>query len=191
MRLNTIIERISSSYHHSTEYNDIRKHCSYFLKESTRLPLLKNLSIKYKDIQRVKVRIKDKTDDFIETFNEALSDINKLRQRAVFANGEKTFEDLYEDNKEPFYIFPINGYKFLYSNEVIDSGVIYQNTFDIIVEQNHDIETMTRVLKYNYTDKNLREGIVSGSEIMFYGIPYYYAVRKSSVVSYDTIIEDN
>lgn len=163
---------------HKVKRNPIPQECSMYLKESQGLPLLKNFPSHYKDFHKVKMRQRKKNDEFYKTFNEAFNNPN-LRQRSITVNGESSF--ISENNvMEPFYVFPINGYKYLYSLEVTNSKQDYRDAFELIVEIFHDKEIVEDLLKYSYISKNLKEGIEHGSEIIIYNIPYCYAVRASN-----------
>ncbi len=164
--------------------------CSIFLEQSDGLPLLKNLPCHYEDFRKVKLRMrKRKADsDFAKTFNEAFDQIPHLRQRAMFANGANTFV-AETGEKEPFYIFPVDGFQFMYSLEVTNSNTDYMKAFDTILEQfRGDSNLMEQVLKYTYTQEQLNEGIRHGSEIILYNMPYCYAIRKRSAELYSTLI---
>lgn len=159
--------------------------CTQFLKESEGLPLLKGLpTAAYSSFAKIKVRHRKQKGAFTETFNNAL-DVIKLRQRAIFANSPT--------QKYQYYIFPTNKYRFVYSEEVQDSGEEYKNVFESLLDkfdQNPEkaIAITTDLLKYTYTDKNLAEGIQRKSEIIIYNVPFYYAV-KQSIVNYDNLLE--
>lgn len=161
--------------------------CSQFIEEAGDQSLLKSLSNQYDDVHKVKVR-KRKTQTFDNTFNEAFNFHYELRQRSVFANGQSSFvsEGIQTDT---FYVFPIDGYKFMYCNEVQNSTVEYQQVFDSIVDgfgQSKGNEVITEMLKFTYIHDNLNEGISNGSELIFYNIPYYYAVRAN--MEYDSLL---
>lgn len=183
MQLNEVLHSRSNFIH------PLMIECSMYLEESRGLPLLKNLPSSYKDFQKIKVRKRKKSDSFTKTFNEAFDEIPELRQRAIFANGEKTFKLSESAGYEAFYIFPIDGYKFKYSIEVTNSKEDYQEAFVTIVEQIGDDNIIEQLLKYTYTSTNLHEGISRGAEIIFYGIPYYYAVRANTITNYSDFIK--
>ena len=176
----------------------IAERCSDFIEESEGHPLLKNLPTDYGDFHKVKVRLrknrKEDTKDFAEMFNNAFKDeIHKLRERAIFSNGETTFRESEDEEQEPFFIFPIDGYDYMYSGEVENSSTNYKNAFDSILEQLGEGEgedIITELLKFNYTTDNLAEGIDSGSEIIIYGIPYFYAIRAQTVDNYQDLIKN-
>lgn len=160
--------------------NPIIKECKQFLTLSEGHPLFKNLPKSYNDFYKVKVRKRKTQDKFTKTFNEAFDEIPDLRQRAIFAYAEVTETE----QQEPFYIFPIDGFKFMYSHEVTNSKDDYKQAFELIIEYIGDKTIMEQLLKYTYTDVNLVEGITRGSEIIIYNIPYFYAVRASTVMEY-------
>jgi hypothetical protein len=181
MRINDLYQN-----HQSTkEVHLLRTNCSQFFKESHGLPLLKNLSIAYSDFHKVKVRKrKGESGDFTETFNEAFEEQHPgIRQRAIFANGPSSFEPIFGEGMEPFYVLPINGYKFMFSREVENSGQEYKQVFETLFHEfgeEKGNEVITDLLRFTYTSSNLHEGIESGSELIIYGIPYFYAVRAAS-----------
>ena len=168
------------------------KECSNFLENARGLPLLKNLPAQYEDFRKVKLRRRKQKgkDEFAKTFNEAFGDIPDLRQRAMFANGPSSFIAETED-KEPFYVFPTDGFKFMYSLEVTNSNTDYMEAFDTILSQFHgNNELMEQVLKYTYTHDALHEGIEHGSEIILYNMPYCYAIRQRSAECYEDLLQD-
>lgn len=175
--------------HHQIDFQGIqlvREHCSQYLKEAAGFPLLKALPASYADFQRVKVRMQKHKDALNEVFDKAFGEeFYNLRQRAVFA---KTTLTESKDGFETFYIFPTDGYKILYSTSVTNSNSDYRQVVDTIVEQLEDhqqaTELLSDVLKMSYRTDNLCEGIASNAEIIFYGIPFYYAVRASVVTDY-------
>lgn len=169
----------------------LHERCSQFLGDAGDLPLLKNLPAEYEDFHKVKVRKrkpKDATKEFAETFNEAFeTELRDLRERAVFANGSSSFEPTISSDLDIFYVFPIDGYKFMYSKEVENSSQDYKTVFDAIFEEfgsDKGNELITDLLKFSYTSEHLREGIEQGSEIIIYNIPYFYAIRVSTVNDY-------
>lgn len=170
----------------------LNEQCSQFLNESNKLPLYKNLGTSYNDFNKVKVRKRKGTGEFNETFNEAFETQHPgIRQRAIFANGPTSFQPVFENNLEPFFIFPTNNYKFMYSKEVENSGEEYKKVFETLFEtfgETKGNEVLTDLLRFTYTSDSLYEGINSGSEIIIYGIPYFYATRVASVDSYQELL---
>jgi len=169
----------------------IKQECSQFIQESYGIPIHKALPSTYPDLHKVKARFKKKTDEVTDAFNKAFeTDVAKLRQRAIFAYSTPPI--LTEDT-DLFYVFPINNYKFLYSQEVTNSSSDYRQVINTLFETFHNtdkaIEIVTDLLKYTYSTENLYEGIVAKAEIIFYGIPFYYAVRVDPNLSYKQIIK--
>ncbi len=176
-------------YNHVFADVDIIKHrCSQFIGESDGLPIVKNLPHGYKDFQKVKVRKRKQTNSFSNTFNEAFVDeMQGLRERAVFVNGCVTIEE----NLDLFYIFPANGYSFLYSSEVENSSENYKQVFESIFkvwDEDAGKDVVNDLLRFTYVSENLSTGIELGAEIILYNIPYYFAIRESCVESYDSLL---
>lgn len=188
--------RINDLYCHIEDTKKIqilKTSCSQFLRESRGLPLLKNLPSSYKDFHKVKVRKrKGESGEFADTFNEAFETQHPgIRNRAIFANGIASFNPSESLEHEPFYIFLIDGYKFIYSREVMNSGEEYKQVFHTLFEQfgeERGNEVLTDLLRFTYTSTNLYEGIDSGSEIIVYGIPYFYAIRTSTIKDYSELL---
>lgn len=178
------------------EFRLISERCSQFLEDAGSLPLLKNLPQEYNDFHKVKVRkrkkLKEDTEGFAHTFNGAFeAELHSLRERAVFANGPASFEPADMPSLDPFYIFPIDGYRFMYSKEVENSSQDYKTVFDAIFEEfgtERGNEVLVELLKFSYTSTNLHEGIEQGSEIIIYNIPYFYAIRTTSVEDYSVLL---
>jgi hypothetical protein len=187
MQLRQIFE-----HKHYEAFAGLREACSDFLRESHLTPLFKNLPNAYDDVHKVKVRKRKQRSGFVEVFNEAFDDeFVELRQRAVFTNGASTLAEAQRD-EEPFYVFPINGFKFLYSSEVTNSSDEYRTVFESIfqnLDPNAAEETFRDLLKFTYRSTNLHEGILSGAEIIIYNTPYYFAVRESAFPDYDKLLD--
>ncbi len=171
-------------------FQNIRTTCSQFIDESAGMPLFRQLPTSYADVHRVKVRAKKRPSVVGEAFNKAFEqNYANISQRAVFATPTQPVTD---NAHEPFYVFPINGFRFIYSKEVLESTSGYQQVMNTIVEQLKDEQAATELvsdlLKFSYTSVNLYEGINSNCEIILYGIPYYYAVRCSAYQEYQQLI---
>lgn len=168
----------------------IRSSCSHFIESTEGRPLYRNLSASYGDVHRVKVRAKKHTSYVGEVFNKAFRDsYQNISQRAIYAQPHMIHE--HQDSVEPFYIFPINGFKFIYSTEVNESSEKFQQVLDVISNsvnnENVASDLVSELLQFSYTSKSLTEGIKAGSEIIIYGIPYFYAVRCSKYPDYSQI----
>ncbi len=166
----------------------IGQQCSTFIEESQQLPLFKNMPADYSDVQKVKARKRNIKSVFAETFNEAFSEqFDDLCQRAIYAYSSM----IKEQSNDPFYVFPINGYKYLYSTEVTSSNENYKQVLEMMFDQfgnDKGREVIADLIKFSYSSTNLHEGIEKGSEMIFYNIPYYYVVRVASVPQYDDLL---
>lgn len=167
----------------------IRELCGQFVCESDGEPIYKLLPNSYTNFQKVKVRQQKRLEEVDHAFNKAFQSYANLRQRTVFANGVILEQ---QHDMQPFYIFPVDGYRYLYNREIKDSHTEYRKTLNTLLEQldnNIDaVEMITDLLKYTYTNTNLSEAIRSHSEIMFYNIPIFYAARVSAFESYQKLI---
>lgn len=187
MLLNDILEP-----HPTNILQDIKQLCSDYIIESNYNPIYKLLPVKYNDVHRVKVRAQNKEGIVATVYNKAFeNETFNISGRAIITECDKpsSCTDL---NLEPFYIFPLNEYKFLYSKEVKDSSKNTQTTINTIFEQfptDDGIDLMVDILKYTYVNTNLLEGIISKSEIIFYNIPAYYAVRCSKYEKYQQLFK--
>lgn len=168
----------------------IIKECSDYLKESGGNPLIRLLPRAGTDFRKIKVRRKKSGSRFDTLFNNVFIDHPDLRQRCIFVNGLKGLNKSKDSTLDEFYVFPIDGYDYIYSLKVRDSSTEYKETLEKfigVLDENQAVGTFSEVLKYDYVSVNLTEGIKEGSEIILYGIPYYYVIRKSSVKSYSTL----
>lgn len=162
----------------------IANECSQFITESTGRYVVKNLPKKYQGFSKVKVRVGKTKDKISENFNIAFKDRSyKIHERAIFAYTNINLLTN-ENDKEPFYIFPIDGYKILYNPEVKNLQTAYES-----IEIDNDL--MTDVLSMSYDSGELSEVISHQCEIIFYSIPYYYAIRSSLVDDYHAFFTNN
>jgi hypothetical protein len=171
----------------------LQSSCNHFI-NSTNTPLLKNILGKDETFIKSKVRFHKRHNDLISAFNEALSEkyqISNIHQRAIFANGPASFVP--NEESCTYYIFPINGYKFLYNKQVQNCNQQFKNTFEVLLREfNEDNQQATEIIKEilssTYVSENLEQGIVEGSEILIYNIPYYYAISASDFPSYQALL---
>jgi len=162
---------------HTHQIDDIEiiKHrCSQFIEEADGNPIIKNLPQTYENFQKVKVRKRKQKNDFSNAFNGAFADeMQDLRERAVFVNG---YVNIVE-SLDPFYVFPVNGYQFMYSREVENSSENYKQVFESIFkvwDESAATDVVNDLLRFTYISEDLSSGIQSGAEIILYNIPYYY-----------------
>lgn len=159
----------------------IQNECSDFLLESKGQYLIKYLPKKYMGLSKVKVRKGKKINKFGANFNTAFENEQwQIYNRAIFTKANANIQN-YTNNldTEPFYVFPINGYKYLYNTKIHDSEIEYNGltlTDDIISD----------LLKVSYKTDDLINAFDSKCEVIFYNIPYYYALRASILDDYST-----
>lgn len=166
----------------------LKSNCCDFINESRGQPVFKQLPTNYDLFQKVKVRKHKRDDQFISRFNEAFQDeVRDLRQRSVFASGEAPAPT---QEHNVYYIFPKNGYKYMYCTEVQHSTDDYKSVFESIFDNVEAPEDVIRdLLKFAYIREDLFEGIQSKAELIFYNIPFYYAVR-TDFYSYGDLLTD-
>lgn len=165
----------------------VKNECSEFLLESQGLPVFKLLPKRYYDYQKVKVRKTKKSNVFDGIFNSAFSDLaSDIRQRSMFVSGRVLRSTLTEDC---FFVFPVNGYKYMYCAEVQQSTDDYKRVFDAIFENTENPEDIIHdLLKFTYKRERLDAGIAKEAEIIFYNTPYYYAMRATYYRHYNDLL---
>lgn len=154
----------------------IRESCGDFLSQSQDLPLYKSIN-QYTPFVKLKARIRKQNNAFSTVFNETFN-MSKLRQRAIYAHGQTT-----EEQSSQFYLFPTNGFKFLYNPQVTDSSI-----YERVYKQTSDEQLVSQLLIENYHDTDLPTAIESGSEILFFNTPFCYAVNTQSVACYNELL---
>ena len=165
----------------------IKSECSQFLRESKGLPVYRALPKVYNTFHKVKVRHHKRSDSVSEAFNSAFSgEAANLVPRGVFA--QSVIMEATHDT-DPFYVFPINGYRYFYSKGVQNSNLNFRDVMETLQDNISGAFDITRdLIKYTYTNKNLAEGIQSDSEVIFFNIPYFYAVRVADFGNYNRLI---
>lgn len=155
-------------------------------------PLYKVLPSTYGDVSKVKVRQQKpaKATLAAQLINKAFEEhyVN-LTQRSCYSYPSPP---PVHENQDLFYVFPADGYKYLYCMEVTDSHGDLGETIDALIEQvsvSAALDITVDLVRYTYKTTNLYEGISRGAEVVFYNIPCYYAIRASLVPDYTTLIE--
>lgn len=168
----------------------IKKECSDYINLSKGNYAQKPLSFDGRYMKRVKVRKKKNKDDFSELLDEAFQEeYRDIMGRSIFCNGVHSQES---NDKPQFYVFPINGFKVLYNPEIDYYGEymrIYEtltNTMDTDLAR----KTFIDMVEYSYKGNNfdLSEALFSNNEIIFYGIPFFFAVRKDKHPDYGSLL---
>lgn len=165
-------------------FREIAINCQQFIEEAGDQPMIKSCSNQYPDIHRVKVRKRKNNDEFTQTFNEAFYEqYPSVRQRSIIINNSVG------DGLEPFYVFPTDGFKFMYAPNITESDTQYRSTFDNITSSMpyHGKELFQEVLTYTYINDSIKKAITETAEIIIYNIPFFYVVRCN--IKYDKLME--
>lgn len=163
----------------------IKTECSDFIRDSCGIPMYKMLPSNKDAFIKVKARHKKpKNLPLADAFNSAFADVYpNIYYRSIFCN---TNEDDNLPLYEKYYVFPINGFKFLYCNSVKNKTHAYKSAMlgvlDIMVE-NEAISLLSTVLADDYVDKDLHLALEKETEIIIYNIPYFYAIKCSILAS--------
>ena len=157
------------------QLESIVRECSQFLYESDGLPVFKYIDHKRQNFTKLKIRTKNSTSSFEESFNAAFG--SNIRQRSLYASGNLPVTE------NTYYVFPADGYKYVYNPLVSDSN-IYEQQLDSISDQS----LLSEVIQTNYYSNNLVEGIESGAELLFYNTPYCYAVNTTLFDDYKDLL---
>lgn len=166
-------------YHHYTsilldgDLSLLRSQCSQFLRESS-LPLIKTLP-STKAFYKLKARYR-KQDPIAENINNALQ-IPLLLEKSVVVNNAS-------DHLTKFYVFPINGYKFIYSDNIKESTQLF-TMYNII----NNTELYANIIQDLTHNHNINEAIQSNNQIMLYNIPYCYCVNSNAIESYKNLLK--
>jgi hypothetical protein len=182
MRFTELLEQQETSKFLST----VQQCCQQFICESKGLPLFKGLPFDSSIFREVKVRHRNKNDAFIESFNRAFINqhgISNIYQRAIIANGSYVSQC----DQASYYVFPTNGYKYLYNETVTSTSQEYRHTFQHLIEQTDDVsiqKLLSELVSYTYISTALDEGIQSGAEILIFGINKFYAIRQDTYPEY-------
>lgn len=156
-------------------------HCKDFI-NSTDKPLIKSLYSRSGTFEKVKVRHRP-CDIIGECFNNAFADKgNNIYNRGIFINENNVSVNTY-------YVMPVNGYRFLYSKEIKNLHN-YVNRFITEVNTTPDIMLISDMLRLSYIDEKLHVAQASHCEIVIYNIPFFYAVKTSSISNYHDLIKE-
>lgn len=164
----------------------IKNECTEFIQKSNGMPLFKSLHSGRDAFIKVKARHRKVHDESFENaFNSAFQkQTNKMLSKAIFCNTN----EIILPNHENYYVFPIDGYRILYSKNDKNTSKTYQaalsEILDMVAEQ-HAVSLLTTILSDDYTDENLSEALTNKKEILVYNIPYFYAIKCSLFQSLD------
>lgn len=165
----------------------IKKDCSDFLLKSYDNPLIKNLPNSYEDFKKVKIRIKKRQDIISELFNNSFNH-SFLKEKSLFVNGFSKTN--ISDNTEPFYIFPINGFNFMFNPKINSIKEYYESLIKLnsILPNNVSNNVLIELFKLTYIKDDFKNAILSEAEIIIYNIPFYYCVKTKIFKDYKTLL---
>lgn len=144
---------------------------------------MKSLPKSKEGFARIKVRHK-KTNNFIMALNEYFNDSDPmLGNRCVYAG--KPWE-VCDSSSELYYIFPPNGFKYIYINNDNFSTRSFSESFNVLYEFSDQLSktVLKNALRDSVGCGILSEGLSSNSEVLIYNISYYYAIKCSLVEDY-------
>lgn len=158
-------------------YLPILVECQQFLDNSLGMPLLMTLPNRYGGFKRVKVRHrKHRNNETAQAFNRAFN--KRIFQRAVFCDSVTSFTPVLDERvntTDIYYIFPPDGYRFLYNPAIKQLDVDHTN--DDELEQH----LLSDVFAFGYRQDSLWTAIESNTQIILYDIPFYYCVKASTI----------
>ena len=161
--------------------NSIKTECSQYL---NLLPtpdswLMKPMKSNTGMSSKIKIRHKKVKAEYEAEINNVFSsEHQKLLQRCLIAYTSNKSLNL-NDDMTLYYVFPINGFKFMY-NPIIDYSL---QQYDDLLDKLNDMGSSKRDIFYNtiklsFKSDSLIEANQNSCEIIFYNIPYYYAIQK-------------
>lgn len=163
-------------------FNTIKNECSDFMSAS-QSPLFKLVNISTSPVSKIKIRTGKKT-VFGDFLNESLSQYsNTLYGRTVFCSGILPEEP---PTLESAIIFIPNNFRYFHGTV---NHKIREN-FDALILQSYTLgidiyDVLTDAYDQHFS---ISECVEHCTEIGFYGIPYYYAVRLRYFHDYEKII---
>lgn len=158
----------------------IRTKCSQYLSESNNKPIFKRLDWRYGAFAKVKVRHSPtyKTNQILdEAFGESIeSTLVPVTSQPL---------DVVTESDDWFYMFPVNGYKFLYSTQIVD----YRYQADKLMFKSNDRDLVVDTMRESYIhNTGLVEGIDTCVELLLYNMPSFYVVSCSRHISYSSLL---
>lgn len=164
--------------------SSILKDCKVFLRQTTR-PLYKILPSSGEGFRRIKMRKKSKHAFMAEKYFDVAfnSQYKDLRLRSMVAH--TTLPDVIEEGLEPFYVFPVDGFKVLYNKNTPEYSK-YMKELDIVDTCIAPVVLPT-LFESCYSD-DMSEAFESNSDIVIFDISCYYAIRISLVENYQDFI---
>lgn len=122
-----------------------------------------------------KVKVRNKSNHFYkieQQIDKAFEEeYQNLSLRSVVASTSK-YKATYLENTKLYRIYPINGYKVLY-NPV---GASYGDIINPLNDIQDDVTLSNELFQLTFTEGSLRDAAENESDIIIYGIKYFYAI---------------
>lgn len=153
----------------------IRDSCYEFLKESNGYPVFKQLPEQYGVCSKVKVRHKPNL--ILEQFfkKTVMQDCSTLVESYSMPIA----------GAHNYWIFPINGYKYIYNPLIAD----YKSKVNQILDITSDKDVILELIGDLYNSNNLITALTCETEILWYKISHFYAVDCSKFEDYDELLK--
>jgi len=170
-------------------FKKLKVECDQFLELSGGYPAVRALKPDGRYVKRVKVRHKKNTTGFMRVMGDALKDeYEGIDVRSVITNGPYSTVE----GAVSYYIFPKNGFSFLFNPRVTDHEEYkesYERLIKLDVSQNDAMAIVEDAIEYAYTsgERTLKQALQSNKEIIFYGMPYYYAISAEKHPFYEEL----
>lgn len=177
---------------HTQLINTVCAQCSEFISEAKGNFVYKALPSEYNNIQKVKVRHHVCRTPIDQAFNEAFHEnFDGVATRGVVASTRVPISE--SNTTDVFCVLPVNGYKYIYNKDGATTST-FGDVFSMLNNQSTSgsaLKITSDLVRYTYTQDRLNEGLASADEIVFFKIPYYYAVRVRSDSYIDLITTIN
>lgn len=168
----------------------IKNECKQFILQSNGIPMYKTLPSNKEPFVKIKARHRRAKDDILSKAFDLAFDDKNLLNRAIFCNTKEQIPEGYEK----YYVFPVDGYDFLYSPRVQNTSVEYRDailkTMEIM-DDNNAMDFLKLVLSNEYINYDISTALREQYEIIIYNIPFFYAIKCSffnSLEEYTRII---
>lgn len=146
--------------------------CTDFLKQSNGQPLIKELQ-NVRSFRKLKARHRNKS--FSSLLNDAFN--SSIGTRCITT--ASTVDELTDHH---YYVFPINGFKFLY-DPTGTPVTSYQSLTKTV-----QTELVEELMRLNIEGSDLTQALSIGTEVVLYDIPYCYAVNVKTVSDYNNLL---
>lgn len=158
--------------------NSIESECSEYLKIN--IPIYKLLPSG--DVfKKVKVRNRSTHEYSVEHYMDMAFETTHYNISLRSVVGSLTKPTDVERGMSIYNIYPMDGFKILYN----PMGSSYE---DIVKPLSHeDVPITEDIFRMTFVDGTLHEAMSSGSDVIIYGIKYFYAIESGLISEMETI----